>query len=127
MLMEANLERIWSRWKVSIERYGWSVENLPEETDETQLAKGIAKMSAYGRAIAVYGETDLVGRILLFVLSPHVVRSCYEEVLETCVEEICPKTATELRRDMLALEQLLKFEDLSGRLLASQNSSKRYG
>jgi hypothetical protein len=125
------VEMVCERWKVSIERYGWSAEELTREIGGRNISS--TKIPSMGRALAVYGDTGVVGRILLFVVSPSVIRACYLEVIESCIEDIYEELASEFRRDMLELERVMTFDVMSEILEKTANQkessgpSKRYG
>lgn len=131
MAVKIAFDKICTRWKVSVERYGWSTEDLGRELGAT--SSGGTRIPAVGRALAVYGETGVVGRVLLFVVSPNVVRPCYQEVLESCVEEICRSVAEEFRNDMRDFEKIVTFDLMNERLINEHlmielnGPTKRYG
>lgn len=126
MARDSKIENLCARWNVSVERYGWSPDDVLRETEDT--FNGITRISAMSQALAIYGELGVVGRVLLFVVSPTVIRSCYDEVLEACVAEICEKLADEFRRDMREFSAIMTFETMN-QLLGNETGkpTKRFG
>lgn len=89
-----------SRWRISIESY-YSLISGDERT---------ASLFP-GRAYAVYGEVDSLGRVLLFVVTRQQTTFCAEEIIESCLRELNPSLAEELNRDIGSMLKILCFSN----------------
>lgn len=86
-----------SRWKIVIEDYHCSVASSESATPFS------------GQAYAVYGDVPQMGRVLLFVVSRQQSTLYADELIETCLNELAPSLAVELKRDIDVLLKLLSF------------------
>lgn len=123
--MSARVDEIWVTWNVTVECYGCSIEDFQPEAGGVRF--DYPQRLASRRALAVYGQISGLGRVLLFVVSPSNVRSCYDELLDSCVSETSFDLAEKLRKDMAEFKRTLNFNLLIDRLLVQGVSSeKRY-
>lgn len=98
LLASTDWSKLKSRWQISIEDYHSSFANKKSAS------------SFLGQAYAVYGEVDLLGKVLLFVVSRQKTTLYADELIETCLNDLNPLLARELKCDIGILLKLLSFE-----------------
>jgi hypothetical protein len=86
-----------SRWQIAIEDYNCSVASIESTTPFS------------GQAFAVYGDVKEMGRVLFFVVSRQQSTLCADELIESCLQDLNPSLAAELKHDIGELLKLLCF------------------
>lgn len=111
LLDSADWPYLESRWNIAIEDYHCSVGSSESATPFS------------GQAYAVYGDVPQMGRVLFFVVSRLQTTLYADELIETCLNELDPSLALELKRDIGVLLKLLCFS--SCEVVTRLNNRKR--
>lgn len=90
--------KIEARWEISIEHYYQSSIN-GHEISPPDL----------NQAYAVYGVVEILGRVLLLVVSRQKTIRYADEVIESCLIDLNPRLAEDLKRDVEILFKILTF------------------